>query len=434
MSQSDRPGALESLTPERGGLGFSYGLVAVVLGLAIGFPFALGAVHPDLMLRRGWEQFAGTSMFLGALLLLGRELYRLWRNESAFASSRVWLERLDEIPADDTRMLPSRLRQLAGQLELEDSASTIALVELSRESSALDQDRASGRFTIQRYILYLLPVIGFIGTVEGISQSLMNIGRVLPMVQDLPGFMRNLTSVTSSLQIAFDSTLLALFLSAILLLALTLVQRRSEVLLERVDGYIIENALPYLGRNRMEKARANGTGGASEAYLGQLAELRKGIVEAVDRLGEGFGRQVERFGSIAGRVEEASSTLDRAGQSLAPIRGGIELLGGCVESLKRLELVLAESAQGEAAGRESQLSQLRKLTAEVEVSGRRHEEALRRAERFHEEQLAQLLGSLRESIDLLHVGTEQGNALYRMIVNKLIPSPGLAARSGQEAA
>ena len=57
----------------------------------------------------------------------------------------------------------------------------------------------AGRFTLTRYILYLLPVIGFIGTVEGISKALMNISRVLPMVKNLDGFLTNLTSVTSAL-------------------------------------------------------------------------------------------------------------------------------------------------------------------------------------------------------------------------------------------
>ena len=101
-------------------------------------------------------------------------------------------------------------------------------MELNREGSGLDQEQAAGRFTLTRYILYLLPVIGFIGTVEGISKALMNISRVLPMVKNLDGFMSNLTSVTSALQIAFDSTLLALFLSAALMLVQTLVFRRSD--------------------------------------------------------------------------------------------------------------------------------------------------------------------------------------------------------------
>ena len=82
------------------------------------------------------------------------------------------------------------------------------LMEVNRESSGLDQEQMAGRFTLTRYILYLLPVIGFIGTVEGISRALMNISRVLPMVKNLDGFLTNLTSVTAALQIAFDSTLL----------------------------------------------------------------------------------------------------------------------------------------------------------------------------------------------------------------------------------
>ena len=92
-----------------------------------------------------------------------------------------------------------------------------------------------------------MPVIGFIGTVEGISKALMNISRVLPMVKNLDGFMSNLTSVTSALQIAFDSTLLALFLSAALMLVQTLVFRRSEDLLARIDRWVVEHLLPHFG-------------------------------------------------------------------------------------------------------------------------------------------------------------------------------------------
>ena len=120
-------------------------------------------------------------------------------------------------------------------------------MEVNREGSGLDGEEASGRFTLPKYILYLLPVIGFIGTVEGISKALMNISLVLPMVKDLDGFMNNLTSVTSALQVAFDSTLLALFLSAALMLVQTLVYRRSEDLLARVDRWVVEKVLPRAG-------------------------------------------------------------------------------------------------------------------------------------------------------------------------------------------
>ncbi len=103
-------------------------------------------------------------------------------------------------------------RQLVCYLKESRNPSVTQLMEVNREGSGLDQEHMAGRFTLTRYILYLLPVIGFIGTVEGISRALMNISMVLPMVKNLDGFLTNLTSVTAALQIAFDSTLLALFL------------------------------------------------------------------------------------------------------------------------------------------------------------------------------------------------------------------------------
>ncbi len=67
------------------------------------------------------------------------------------------------------------------------------------------------------------------------------------MVKNLDGFLTNLTSVTAALQIAFDSTLLALFLSAALMLVQTLVFRRSEDLLARVDRWVVDHVLPRVG-------------------------------------------------------------------------------------------------------------------------------------------------------------------------------------------
>src|SRR5262249_25046848 len=160
----------------------------------------------------------------------------------------------------------------------------------NREGSGLDQERMAGRFTLTRYILYLLPVIGFIGTVEGISKALMNISRVLPMVKELDGFLTNLTSVTSALQIAFDSTLLALFLSPALMLVQTLVFRRAEDLLARVDGWVVERALPRLGRPDTPVA------GLSEALAPHLERLRVDVLEALSsRMGEGLGPHVIKF-------------------------------------------------------------------------------------------------------------------------------------------
>ncbi len=50
-----------------------------MLALALAFPIALMIFNPTLMFERGWEQYVGTAIYFWAVLALGRELARLWK-------------------------------------------------------------------------------------------------------------------------------------------------------------------------------------------------------------------------------------------------------------------------------------------------------------------------------------------------------------------
>ena len=56
-----------------------------MLALAFAFPIGLMVFNPTLMFERGWEQFVGSGIYLWAVCTLARELFRLWKNEQAFA-------------------------------------------------------------------------------------------------------------------------------------------------------------------------------------------------------------------------------------------------------------------------------------------------------------------------------------------------------------
>jgi uncharacterized protein YukE len=270
-------------------------------------------------------------------------------------------------------------------------------MELNREGSGLDQEHAAGRFTLTRYILYLLPVIGFIGTVEGISTALMNISRVLPMVKDLDGFMNNLTSVTSALQIAFDSTLLALFLSAALMLVQTLVFRRSEDLLARVDRWVVEHILPRFGAE----------GGSAGDIAGTLAPQIDRFAAAIERLGPSlanFQRGTEAIGRIGSDLE----ALGNAGESL---RRGVACLG-------RIETTLAGNSAPTEHLDDIKLG-IERTTAAIEALANSWAHAYERSSRANQEQLARTMSSLKDALDMLNVSMEQNNALYRNIVKKM---------------
>jgi len=407
---------------EHGPSKLTYGATLGMLTLAAAFPIALMIFDPTLMFERGWEQYVGTGIYFWAVGVLTWELRKLWRNEQAFEDVPSLVQRVEracassgsERPASDQsgldsdpRLLPSRVRQLTGYLEETGSPSVSQLMELNREASGLDQEHASGRFTLTRYILYLLPVIGFIGTVEGISKALMNISKVLPMVKDLDGFMNNLTGVTSALQIAFDSTLLALFLSASLMLVQTLVFRRSEDLLARVDRWIVESILPKVGA--IEPAGRHTASPSIEHWAERLGEQIAQFSRSIDAL----PRSVASFQHGAEVIARVGTDLDAVGTASESIRRG-------VASLARIEANLGDQALGSEQFEEIKRG-IDRTCAAIESMSNSWASAYERSSRTTQEQLARTLNSLKDAIDLLNVSMEQGNALYRNIVKKMLP-------------
>jgi biopolymer transport protein ExbB/TolQ/uncharacterized protein YukE len=383
-----------------------------MLALALLFPIALMVFNPTLMFERGWEQYVGTAIYIWAVLTLSRELAWLWKNERAFNDAPILLKHVTapaatgqggtiprKIDADERRILPARLRQLGCTIDGPRAPTASQLMELNREGSGLDQEHAAGRFTLTRYILYLLPVIGFIGTVEGISKALMNISKVLPMVKDLDGFMNNLTGVTSALQIAFDSTLLALFLSAALMLVQTLVFRRSEDLLARVDRWVVEHVLPRFG--------------TEAAPAGDLAEA---LAPQIDR----FGAAIERLGPALANFQRGTEAIGRIGSELEALGTAGESLRRGVACLDRIETTLS-NGNAPAEHLDDIKRGIDRTTAAIEALTNSWSHAYERSSRANQEQLARTMNSLKDALDMLNVSMEQSNALYRNIVKKMFP-------------
>jgi biopolymer transport protein ExbB/TolQ/uncharacterized protein YukE len=417
-----------------------------MLVLALLFPVGLMIFNPTLMFERGWEQYVGTGIYFWAVVTLSRELWRLWRNERAFEDSPALLKRVTAAmtPAsardgsqtsstvfdDDDRILPQRIRQLMSFSKETGNPSVTQFMEVNRESSGLDQEHMAGRFTLTRYILYLLPVIGFIGTVEGISKALMNISRVLPMVKNLDGFLTNLTSVTSALQIAFDSTLLALFLSAALMLVQTLVLRRSEDLLARVDHWVVDHVLPRVGTENPLAERLIAAIGPQLTEMGnRLAMVMEPAIrslhEQTERLGESlrlpvaqFSKEMERLPQALVSFKQGADTIGRVGADLEAIGSASESLHRGVAALARIEALLAQMPSSENQLEEIKRG-LERAGASIDMLSGSFSAAYERSSRATQEQWARSLTSLKDALELLNVSMEQGNALYRNIVKKL---------------
>lgn len=384
LAQTELPEGRNHERPRLAGSAVSYVTTLLALLLALALPIGLMIFNPTLMFQRGWEQYVGTAIYCAALFMLARELMNLWGNERAFREIRP--DCSTPIAPSDQRWLAARVRHLQAQTEVAPPPTGTQLIELNRETSALDQEHVAGRFTITRYILYLLPVIGFIGTVEGISKALVNMSVVLSELKNLDVFLQKLQYVTSALQIAFDSTLLALFLSAALMLAQTLVYRRAEDLLGRVDRWIVEYALPSLGRER-------DPAGELALALTPLADLGQVV--------ERFELAVERLLPAVSCLERGSVTLGRLGDDLLPMKQAIETARQSLDTLERIDRGMDRAGEGIES-----LSQTWTL-------------AFEKNSKATQEHLARTLENLKDALELLNVSMEQSNSLYRNIVRKL---------------
>jgi len=96
------------------------------------------------------------------------------------------------------------------------------------------------RYSMVRYVVWAIPTLGFIGTVVGISLALAYAGAV--DLQD-PSL---LAELTKRLAVAFNTTLLALVMSALLVLCQHVIQAYEERALNRAGQYCLDNLINRL--------------------------------------------------------------------------------------------------------------------------------------------------------------------------------------------
>ena len=96
------------------------------------------------------------------------------------------------------------------------------------------------RYSMIRYVVWVIPTLGFIGTVVGVSLALAFAGQV--DVQD-PTL---LAELTKRLAVAFNTTLLALVMSAVLVLLQHITQAREEGALNAAGQYCLDNLINRL--------------------------------------------------------------------------------------------------------------------------------------------------------------------------------------------
>ena len=106
-------------------------------------------------------------------------------------------------------------------------------------------EQQESELSMLRYLVWAVPSIGFIGTVRGISVALQRADEALQ---------GDISGVTSALGVAFNSTLVALFISILLMLLIHLLQSGQEGLILRLQTFCREQLIDKLFDHTEPKA------------------------------------------------------------------------------------------------------------------------------------------------------------------------------------
>jgi biopolymer transport protein ExbB/TolQ len=111
------------------------------------------------------------------------------------------------------------------------------LEDLLQAQADNDESISDSGYTIIRGLVWAIPVLGFIGTVIGLSAAIGSFGDVIASAGDLDEIKNKLGDVTQGLSIAFVTTLEALVAALAVQLTLISIQRQEEQLLDDTREY-----------------------------------------------------------------------------------------------------------------------------------------------------------------------------------------------------
>ncbi len=220
-------------------------------------------------------------------------------------------------------LMVNRIRKALEFFEVRQNVSEVS--SLMSSQSAIDGSRIMGSYILIRAFLWAIPLLGFIGTVIGLSHAIS--GMSFSNVEDVSKIVESINSVTSGLGTAFDATLLGLIFAVFLNFPLNSLAKHEEEALNDIDAYCNEVLLPRLDDGAAGTAAAQKAGQATAMEdLGAVAEV---VVQALTSAQAQFLTDLnalsERMLDYANTLEARNEQYQQAAlQALADQMGAID--------------------------------------------------------------------------------------------------------------
>lgn len=170
------------------------------------------------------------------------------------ASAQNVLERLYRSVDDPQRfLLTKRIHNALANLKNIGRAGDVD--EILRTQAENDEAVVDSSYTVVRGLIWAIPVLGFIGTVQGLSGALGSFWGVVSKAGEIAEMRDALQGVTGGLSTAFETTLIGLVAALAIHLIMIFVRRREEQFLDACKDYCQKYVV---GRLRLSMDRSEG--------------------------------------------------------------------------------------------------------------------------------------------------------------------------------
>ena len=162
--------------------------------------------------------------------------------------------------------LVRRLREAISYVDRKGSADE--LDEQVRYLSDLDAARQQEGYALPRLIIWAIPILGFLGTVIGITLAITNLSPEQLAARE------GVDALTQNLGVAFNTTATALALSMVLMFANFLIERVESELLATVEQRA----------NELLIGRFEGQGSSSDPHVRTIQKMADNVIHSTEKL------------------------------------------------------------------------------------------------------------------------------------------------------
>lgn len=161
------------------------------------------------------------------------------------ATARTVLERLHSL-VDNPRhfILLNRIERALSNLHNIGGIGEVS--EILRSQAENDENQIASSYTMVSGVVWAIPVLGFIGTVQGLSLAVGNFGRTIQAGAEVSRLKDSLIGVTGGLSTAFETTLVGLVAALIIQLYLSFLQQREAEFLDECNDYCHSHVISKL--------------------------------------------------------------------------------------------------------------------------------------------------------------------------------------------